>query len=579
MTTMIYPMRTAAEKRDAYLARYGRLKLERSGWDSHWSDLGRHILPRAPRFQTTDRNRAGQHKYGAILNNTATRSQRTLNAGLMTGMTSSARKWFQLTTQLMSEENATPHAVSVWLDDVTERMRAIFARSNVYGALRQVYDDLGVFGTSCMLVLSDYETLIRCYPVPIGQFCIQQDYQGRIVTMYREFQRTVGEVVTEFGLENCSTRVREAWRNRQHETPVDILHVIEPRADQERRAGSPLAIDMPWRSIYLELSANEDKVLREGGFERFPVLAPRWQVQGDDVYGISPAMEGLGDVKQLQQMELRLSQAIDYKTKPPLQVPETVKNREHEILPGGVAYYEPGMTLPFDQVTPHGGIRSAFEVDLDIDHLRILKAEVEQRIKRAFYEDLFLMFEALESGRMTAREVSVREGEKLLMLGPVVDRLINELLEPLIDLTFQRMADVGMLPPIPEELAGRELSVDFVSVLAQAQRAVGITGVQQYMSETLVVAQARPDVLDNINFDEWARRTASMRGVDAAMLVDEESVQQLRDARARAQAAQEQVAMAREQAGVVKDLASAPVNESNALSELVRRAQIAGVAA
>lgn len=568
--TMPFPMRTAQEKRNAYLTRLSCLKAERSSWITHWSDLSRHILPRNARFFTADRNRGGRERYGQILDNTATRSLRVLSAGLMAGMTSPARPWFRLTTR--DPELRSSHAVGLWLDEVTERMQTVFAKSNVYRGLQRIYEELGVFGTACTLVLGDFDTVIRMYPLTVGEFCLEQDYQGRIVTVYREFQRTVSEVVKEFGYENCSTHVQHAFDNRQLESNVELLHVVEPRSDQERNPRSPTTENMPWVSVYLEVSGNDNNILRESGFQRMRVLAPRWQANGGDVYGISPGMEALGDIKSLQQEQLRKAQAIDYQTKPPLQVPTTMKDRDRDGLPGGVNYYEPGAILPFDQVTPQGGVRTAFEVTLDLNALQVDILAVQFRIKQAFYEDLFLMLATRDPNRMTATEVLERQEEKLLMIGPVIERMSNELLEPLIDITFQEMLEVGAAPPPPEELFGREIEVEFISILAQAQRAVGVSGVQQFMGDVLAVAQTRPDVLDNINFDEWVRSGAEMRGVDADLLVDKASVQRLREARAEAEAAREQSALMNEAAGTAKDLAAAPINQNSALDEVLRNA-------
>jgi len=561
-------MRTAREKRDAYLARLTQLQADRSSWETHWSDLGRHILPRSPRFSTDDRNRGRPDRYAQIYDNNATRAKRVLSAGLMAGMTSPARPWFKLAPT--APELRDNHAVMLWLDEVVERMQMVFSRSNVYRVLPRMYDELGVFGTAATLVLSDFDSVIRCYPLSVGQYYLQQDWQGRITTCYRTFERSVSEVVKEFGYDNCSTHVRQAFDNRQLDLPIKILHVIEPRADQERNANSPLATDMPWKSVYIEIAGLDDRVLRESGFRMMRVLAPRWRVEGGDVYGISPGMEALGDIKQLQQEQLCKSKAIAYKAEPPLQVPLSVAGRNRDVLPGGVTYFEPRTIFPHDQATPQGGVRTAFDVNLDIGHLLIDIQDVRMRIERAFYVDLFLMLSSRDPQRMTATEVMERQEEKLLMIGPVIERMANELLEPLIDITFREMMEVGALPPPPQELLGADLSVEFVSILAQAQRAVGITSTQQYMNDVLLVAQTRPDVLDNINFDAWVRETARMRGVEADLLVDERMVQHLRDARAQAQAAQEQVAMAREQAGVVKDLSTARVNQDSALDEILR---------
>lgn len=572
-----FPMRTDKEKRDGYLARLSRLKAERSTWITHWSDLGRHILPRAARFFISDRNRTSRDRYGAILDNTARRAVRVLSAGLMAGMTSPARPWFRLTTE--DPDLRESHDIRMWLDEVVERMQSVFAKSNVYRVLPQMYEELGTFGTSCILVLSDAETIIHCYPITVGEFCLQQDYQGRIVAIYREFQRTVGEVVKEFGFENCSTHVKQAFDNRQLESDVNLLHVIEPRADQERNLSSRAAVDMPWRSVYIETSGEDDNILRESGFERMRVLAPRWQVNGGDVYGISPGMDALGDIRQLQQEQLRKSQGIDYKSKPPLQVPTQIKDRHHDMLPGGSIYYEPGAVIPFDQNVPHGGVRTAFEVQLELDHLLADIQDVRVRIQQAFYQDMFLMLATRgPDGRMTATEVVERHEEKLLMIGPVLEQMHNELLDPLIDITFHEMLQAGVVPPPPNELLGAELSVEFVSILAQAQRAVGITSVQQFMADVMAVAQQRPEVLDKVNLDEWVERTAQMRGVDTALLVDDEAVRALREARAQAEAAREQVEMAQGQASAIKDLSAAvPQDQGAALDDVLRGVTGAGV--
>lgn len=561
------PMDTPSRKRKAYLARLGSLTSERSSWVSHWRDLSRHILPRNGRFSLSDRNRTGRERYNAIYDNTATRSMRVLSAGMMAGVTSPARPWFNLTTPDPSLSGYYP--VRRWLDEVVERMQRVFAKSNVYRALHQAYEELSTFGTACMLVLPDFNNVIHCYSVTAGEYSLQQDYKGRIVTFYREFQKSVSEVVTEFGFENCSQAVKDAWNSRNHEAPVDLLHVIEPRSDQERDLRSPAAKDMPWRSCYMERGGDDDKLLRESGFETFPVLAPRWQVAGGDVYGTSPGMEALGDIRQLQQQQLRKGQAIDYKTKPPLQVPTTMANRDVDMFPGGVSYYEPGQLLPFDQVSPSGGIRSAFEVNLDLGALLADIQDVRVRIQRAFYEDLFLMLSNIGTNtRMTATEVAERHEEKLLMLGPVLERLHNELLQPLIDITFSEMLKVGALPPPPEELGGVDLSVEFVSILAQAQRAIGSISIDRFMGNVMQMSKVNPELLDKINFDKWVDNYSRMLGVNTDILVDDSRVQALREARGRAQAAIEQSKIMQQQASSARDLAASPTNSKNALTDM-----------
>lgn len=563
------PMQSVRDRQTAYMRRYGALEIDRSSWLAHWQDIEKVVIPRSGRFRANDRNRSGRSNYNAIYDNTGTRSLRVLEAGMMAGATSPARPWFRLTTP--DPDRADHYQVRKWLDDVVVRMQRVFAKSNVYRALHQAYGELGAFGTSVIMVLPDFQNVIHCYPVACGQYCLQQDHRGQITTIYRKLTKTVGELVSEFGLEACCQQTQQHYRDRNFETPVEIMHVIEPRPMDERDPSSPSSKDMPWRSCYFETAGDGSTMLREGGFKRFPVLAPRWQVMGEDVYGSTcPGMDALGDIRQLQQEQLMKGHGVAHKAKPALQVPTTLAGREGELDPGSSgSYYDPGTIIPFDQVSPNGGVRNAFEVKLELDHLLMDIQDVRVRIQRAFYEDLFLMLaNAGTDTRMTATEISERHEEKLLMLGPVLERLHNELLAPLIDITFDRMVEAGMIPPPPQELVGLDLSVEFVSILAQAQRAIGSNSVDRFMGNVMQIAQVKPEVLDKVNFDKWVDRYSRMLGIDTELVVDDDTVAALREARGRAQAAAEQTKMLREQAGTVKDLAQAPTDGQNALAQL-----------
>jgi hypothetical protein len=293
----------------------------------------------------------------------------------------------------------------------------------------------------------------------------------------------------------------------------------------------------------------------------FPALAPRWQTTGGDIYGNSPGMEALGDIKQLQHEQLRKAQAIDYQVRPPLQVPTSMKNRDVETLPGGVSFV--------DANTPQGGIRSAFEVNLNLQYLLNDIMDCRERIRGAFYADLFLMLANATDTRMTATEVAERHEEKLLMLGPVLERLHNELLSPLIDMTFTRMVEAGVLLPPPPELQGMELSVEFVSMLAQAQRAIGTNSVDRFVGNLGVVAGMKPEVLDKFNGDAWVDAYADMLGVDPNMLVAGDQVAVIRDARNQAMAAQAQMDSMKQQAETARDLAAAKTVEPSALTNVI----------
>ena len=531
--------------------RWGNLKSERASWFAHWQEITTYITPRQGRYFVQDRNK-GWKRHQNIFDSTGTRSLEILSAGLMGGLTSPARPWFRLgvaDTNLL--KNA---AVKMWLSQCTTVMLDIFAKSNTYRVLHGMYRELGAFGTAAAIVAEDFDNVIHLFPLTAGEYCIATDWKGAVCTMYREFEKTVAELVDEFGIDNVSPQVQSMHERGSLDKWITVIHAIEPRKDRDYTKQDDK--NMAWKSVYYEVGGDPSKALRESGFKRFTVLAPRWDVSGGDVYGNSPGMEALGDIKQLQQEQLRKSQAIDYMTNPPLQLPTSLKNRDVDRLPGGITFR--------DSAGAGDKIESMWDVNLNLDHLLADLQDVRGRIRGSFYADMFLMLQQDSADtRKTATEVAELHEEKMLMLGPVLERLHNELLTPLIDITFDRMLETGIVPPPPPELEGTALNVELVSILAQAQRAIATNGVDRFVNNMTIIAQVKPEVLDKFDADYWADNYSDMLGVDPQLIVPEDKVLLARQARQQAQAAAQKAAMANQQADTVSKLSGVPTQNGS----------------
>lgn len=546
-------------KRQCIERKLGQLRAEGSSWLNRWRELSYYILPYASRFFATDRNR-GTDKTFYILNETATIASDTLSAGMMSGMTSPARPWFKLTT--LDPALAESKSVRVYLDVVQQRLADVFLRSNLYTVLPQVYSDLGVYGTGVYLVDKDDDSVIRCEHFPIGSYWLANSARGVVDTCYRTFMMTRRQLIQKFGYENCSKATQNAYdTNSGMEACVEVVHAVEPNDDYDHR--KPLSKYKKYSSCYLERGAEDDKLLRESGYDTFPIMAPRWSITGEDVYGTSPGMKVLGVIKALQIREKRNDQAIEKMTNPPVNAPVNLKSASISVLPGGVNFVD-GMSN--QTVQPTYMLNPAMLQPL---HESIDKAE--RRIRTAFSADLFLMISDIEHTGMTATEIMERKEEKMLMLGPVLERQNDENLDPLIERTLGIMWELHALPPPPPELQGQQLNIEYISILAQARKLQNVTSIQQTAQYVQSLMPQFPEIGDTFDSDESVEAFAEAVGIPPILIRDDQERAKIRAQRAQAQQAQQAMATAEQGANIVQKLGATQVTPDTALGQMAAR--------
>lgn len=449
--------------RDYYNRRFGELDTERESFVPHWKELSEFIRPRRGRFFLSDRNK-GTKKYSSIINSKATQDHRIATSGMLAGTMNPTEPWFNFeTADLDLMERAE---VKDWLHKVEILLRAILNESNFYSMVSTYLGELLLFGTAAMTHLEDFNDVARFYTHTAGSYYIAQNERFEVDTLYREFEWTAEQIVRAFGKDNISQSIQTALDNSNYGAWFPVRHVLEPNDDF--RPSSPLARNKPFKSVYYEPGAegvDRDKWLNISGFDEFPAHVSRWETTGEDIYGNdSPAMQALGDIKGLQVEEKRKAQAIDKMVNPPLKGPPSIRNSPISTLPGGlnIAEGSVGSTElgPLYTVTPQLG------------DLRDDISAVERRIDSAFYVDLFLAISNIE-GIQPRNELDLlqRNQERLLQLGPPLQRLQGDFQDNLLDRLFNQALRANILPPIPQSLSGAPLRIKYVSTLAMAQKA------------------------------------------------------------------------------------------------------------
>lgn len=158
------------------------------------------------------------------------------------------------------------------------------------------------------------------------------------------------------------------------------------------------------------------------------------------------------------------------------------------------------------------------------------------------------------------------------MLGPVLERLHSELLDPLIDRTFNILQRSGVLPPPPPEIENSELSVEYVSVLAQAQRMVAVGGLERLTAYAAEVSTVWPEARHKIDPMQAIDEYAHSMGVNPKVVRGDDDAEEAAAAEAQAaQAAAMQESVA-QTAQTAKTAAETPMGDDNALNTLLRNA-------
>lgn len=522
--------------------RLEELKQVRQPWEADWRELANNVDPTRFRAQLRAERAASRKR---IVDATGTLALRTLKSGMHSGLTSPARPWFKLAAEDPDLRDFAP--VKEYLSSTEEHMRKVFSASNLYTSFHTGYGDLGLFGQSCGILVEDAEKVIRMVQLMHGSFWIARDEKGRATTLYRDFRWSVQRIVARFGLDNVSQKIRTLYDTSKYGETFVICHAIEPRLN--RNPNSPAKWDMPFLSNYWEEGSDGTRVLEESGFEENPIVAPPWEISGDDHYATSPGQDAIGDVKMLQKEQTRKLEGIDKQVRPPMTGPTSMRNNPASLLPGSITYVD----------DPTGkGYRAAIQVNFQLGELREDIRDVQQRIDRTLYADLFLMLANMEGIQPRNQfEIAERKEEKLLALGPVLENIYNGQLEPVIERTYAILNRRRVLPPPPPDLQKKDLGIEYTSMLAQAQKAVATGSIERGMGFVGQLAAMKPEVLDKIDADEAVDIYSDFIGMPPSIIVPDDKVAKTRAARAQKQQAAENAAMMKEVAPAAKQGAEA----------------------
>ncbi len=519
-----------------------------------WQELADYFLPRSVRFLARNVNKQPM-KNKKIKDSTPLLAVRNFSSGMMSGATSPATNWFKV--KIRNYTLNASYEVKTWCNSVENLFRDIFNSSNLYRVLPAVYKQIGVFGISVLGLMSDEATILRCQLLPIGSYRIAKNQKGDIDTICRVYMETAKNLYDRFGEENVSREVLNAIHSNRYEEMFEIVHFVEPNKDF--MPGSIWAENKEFVSVYYEFASGEEKFLSKSGFDKFPYAVFESEVNGEDVYPCEcPGVNALPDVKQLMSMVVDEGKAVKKMISPTYKGPASLKNKKMLDAPAAfIEEDENGRGLsPVYEVNPR-----VLEVDSIIEKLK-------ESIKETFYNDLFAMILNTAERSRTATEVNELKEEKMVLLSPLLQQIHNGL-NQVMDWVFQECINLNILPDPPVEIMGENMDIEFVSTLAQAQKAAKISSMERFTTFTINLAQSLDTSLKKkLNGNKIIDDYADFVNISPEQLVPTKEVEKQKQQEEEAEKQQITIQQAKEGSEIIKNIAGTDSYGSDLMARL-----------
>lgn len=527
---------------DEILSHQSQLESKRSNFDSHWREVAERVLPSQNEFQGSNQTE-GAKRSEKIFDSTAVLALDRAASAIDSLVTPSSQYYHKLDPE--DEDLMEDHEVRLWLDELNKilfRMR-YKPVANFSSQAHECFISLMAFGTDIMFI-DDVPGIGAHYKsCPMSEMYIAENQHGIVDLAHRKFPMTARAAFQKWG-----NKLPPAILKANEKDPFlkfDFIHCVKPNEDIDSKKKDHRG--MPISSYYIAI---EGKVmLSEGGYRMMPYAVGRHITAPREVYGRSPAMQVLADIKMLNEMEKTMIRAAHKIVDPPLLlygdgILSSFNARPNALNYGGVD--DQGRQLVHPMKTG-----SNLPIGLE------MAEQKRKSINDAFYITLFQIL--VENPRMTATEAMIRAQEKGQLLAPTVGRQQSEWLGAVIDRDIDIAMVNGMIRRPPDSLieAGGGIKVNYTSPLSRLRRAEDGVAIMRTLEQLAPLANLKPEVLDIFDDDAIGREISDINGVPAKIMRTVDMVSAIREQRAAAQKQAVEMEQAEKMANVARNGAKA----------------------
>lgn len=545
----------ADERANACLAQHERMVSQRSTFERVWQDIEDRINPMNVQFTAESaQEQKGKQRTEKVFDATPGLALDRFKSAIHSLVTPRNQMWCK--PKAVDEDLADDMEITRYFEEVNRRMFAARYAANFDTEVQGCYYSSGKFGSMAMYIGERPGRSLYYRAVPMKQLYFAENEFGVVDLVHRDWHWTARQAYQKWG-DKLPSVIKTAAEKRPDQE-FRFLHVVKPRADADvsRRDFK----GMEYVSYYISFDSRE--VLEEGGFRAFPYSVGRYDLNPGEIYGRSPCMTILPDVKMLNEMNRTTIQAAQLALLPPMLVHRDGILDAMRLTPGALNYGgvdDNGRPL----VVP---LQMGQNIQVGIEMMDQKRSVINDALLSTLFQIL------IDKPNITATEAMLRAQEKGQLIGPTGSRIESEFLSTAFTRELDIMAAAGQLPEMPEKLAERGgiYEIVFDSPLSRAREAEGGVAILRTFEQLAPLAQiAGPSAFKRFNIDKVTKEIARINGMPAKVLYTDEEMEQIDEAQAQQAQMQQILAAAPVAASAAKDLAQAGATAATAEGQMM----------
>ncbi len=473
---------------EALRRRYAAAQSRRTPWEGLWQDCYDYALPQ--RDSLSSSRTAADWQADRLFDATASDAVDQLAASLIAQLTPPWSRWFALAPgRELSDPEA--EALAPVLEKATRSVLDQLDRSNFALEIHQAFLDLVTIGTACLHIDEappGESSAFNFAAVPVGQLLLEENRAGRLDGLFRRAELSLTGLRTRFPAADLPRSVIDEG-SRDPERRFTIIEAVLPDGPAFRY------------TVFFDDQGGADAPLVDRRVPQSPFIAFRWMKSPGEIYGRSPVMKALPDIKTANKVvELVLKNAS-------IAVTGIWQADDDGVLNPANIRLVPGAIIP--KAVGSAGLKP-LDMPGRFDVSELVLDDLRSRIRHAMLVDSLAQIQGRD---MTATEVLERSGEMARLLGATYGRLQAELLTPLIGRLIQIARRRGEIPDLSVD--GRIVAIEYRSPLARAQAQ---RDVQETLSWIRTAMALGPEAMAALDLPAVTRWLAGTLGVPAELL-------------------------------------------------------------